>query len=669
MPSRPALALAFLVATSALAQEATSPSALPVVTVEPPCPEWTTPADRNQQSIPPHITVHYNPNAPGARLASAQSIALVFASVEPGPSEATTMLLTRSADGTWQAEFGTKPFDLLVFYFEDQQKRIDKNRGEYWDIPACDSGAQTPMSVSQLASTYEGRLVAPGIQRAPDLARAVDILKNHLKRRPNDYFLYFQLWHDELKIGGESDSAYEQVGREVDAYLDAHATDPDAMSQPSYFVGPEQRKLPPSVVEHYRKTVTALPQTAEPIQRNSKGVVYHIPRERFIQLTQRRVMFDLSELDYWPAFWEKDPRKRAAALLAFAAHYPESHKAGQAYWEAFRAEEVINDVAGVEAVCDKWAAFDPQYPDPLVVLARFYLDHKTKLDRAVQLLDAALPMYMKRPSGPPKSMLYVEIIPESTRDKGKIESLRGQAELLLNNLTAARADLETAAQAMPDKPDVLYALGRVREKMGANAEALDAYLTAATAPYQDSAAPRDAYERLFVAQHLGTREDADQKLFARIAARAQSAAAQYTPIPLDRPAPEFAFTDLTGKTFDNRAAQGKPTVLSFWSVWCTVCVPELPTLQDFQRQHSDLNFLSVAVGNKPEDVRALLSSHKLNALRVAVRSDWPQEFGVSELPTTIVMDRFGHIQFVHVGQLSDVAAILDKDLDALGTPN
>jgi hypothetical protein len=77
----------------------------------------------------------------------------------------------------------------------------------------------------------------------------------------------------------------------------------------------------------------------------------------------------------------------------------------------------------------------------------------------------------------------------------------------------------------------------------------------------------------------------------------------------------------------------------------------------------------VAVANEPEDVRALLSSHKLDALRVAVRSDWPQEFVVSELPTTIVMDRFGHIQFVHVGQLSDVAAILDKDLDALGTPN
>jgi len=128
-------------------------------------------------------------------------------------------------------------------------------------------------------------------------------------------------------------------------------------------------------------------------------------------------------------------------------------------------------------------------------------------------------------------------------------------------------------------------------------------------------------------------------------------------------------TYLAGRTFGNEAAQGKPAVLSFWSVCCTLCVLEPPTLQNFQRQHSGLNFLSVAIGARPEDVKSLLSSHKLNMLRHAIRNDWPQEFAVSELPATIVMDRFGHIQFVHVGQLSDVAATLGKDLDALGTPN
>ena len=668
MFSRLVLASAFLIATAALAQEATKLTAVPVVTFEPACPEWTRPADHSQHSLPPHITVHYNPNAPGARLATAQSVTLFLASVEPSPSETTTLPLIRSADGTWQAEFDAKSYNLLIFFFKDQENRIDNNRGEYWDIPMCLGGEQDSQSVSERASTYDGHLIAPGIQRAPNLARAVEILKGELKRRPDDYFQYFRLWHDELKIGGETDSAYEQVSREADAFVTAHGTDPDALSQIAGFIGPEQQKLEPNVVERYRKALVALPQSADAIQRSRTGVVNHIPRDRFIALIQPAVADDLSELDYWPASWEKDPGRRAAALLAFASHYPGSYRAGEAYAEAFRSERDINDVAGAEAVFNKWAAFDPENPDPLAVMAHFYIDHKMKLDRAVQLLDAALPLFAKRP-GRPKSFMSLEVMAGFPGNKGRIEFLRGQAYLLLNNLPAARADLETAAKAMPDKPDVLYMLGQCREKMGATTEALDAYQAAASAPYQDSAAPREAYERLFVAQKLGTVEDSDQKLFARISANARSAAAQYVPIPLDRPAPKFTFTDLAGKTFDNEAAQGKPTVLGFWSVWCAPCVPELPVLEDFHRLHPNVNLLTVAIHKNPEDVKAMLLSRKLETLPVALLNDWPQEFGVNQVPTTIVIDRLGHIQFVHVGQLSDLLAILDKDLDALGTPN
>jgi hypothetical protein len=71
----------------------------------------------------------------------------------------------------------------------------------------------------------------------------------------------------------------------------------------------------------------------------------------------------------------------------------------------------------------------------------------------------------------------------------------------------------------------------------------------------------------------------------------------------------------------------------------------------------------VAIGSKPEDVKSFLSARHLNTLRVALSDNWPQEFGPSAFPTTIVIDRFGQIQFVYVGQLADVGAILGKDLD------
>jgi thiol-disulfide isomerase/thioredoxin len=577
------------------------------------------------------------------------------------------MPLVRAADGTWQTEFDAKPYDLLMFFFKDEQARIDNNRGEYWDIPICREGEPDEVSVSERASTYDGRLIAPGIQRAPDLARAIDILKDDLQRRPDDYMLYFSLWDDELKMEGESSAAYEQVSRELDAFITAHGTEPEALEEISGFIGPEQQKLAVSVVKRYRQAAEALPQKASAVKGKAGTAV---PRdERFLANMQRAVSDILAELDYWPASWEKDPRKQSELLLAFAAKYPDSFRAGEAYAHAFRDEKEINDIAGAEAVFDKWVAFDPNNPDPLGVMAHFYIDHKLKLDRAVKLLDTAQPLVTKGRSAPVKSIAFSELTPGLPGSAGKTEFLRGQANLLLNNLPAARADLEVAAKAMPEKPDVLYTLGQVREKMGDNTQALDAYLAAASAAYQESPAPREAYERLFLAQKLGTKDDADQRLFARIAANARKAAAQYTPTPLDRPAPKFAFTDLAGNRFDNEAAQGKPTVLSFWSVWCAPCVPELPAIQDFQRQHPDVNLLAVAIGIKPEDVKAYLSSHKLNTLRVAIRNGWPEEFGVNQVPTTVVMDRSGRVQFVHVGQLSNVAAILDKDLDELRQPN
>ena len=601
MSSRLVLPFAFLFAAFAFSQDTSRPTAVPVVTVEPACPEWRSPALRGQRSLPPHITVRYNPNAPGARLVSAKAVSLVLANVVPNPSESTTMPLVRAGDGTWQTEFDAKAFTVMMFFFKDEGNRIDNNRGEYWDISICRGGEPDPMFVSQRASTYDGRLIAPGIQRAPDSARAIQILKDGLKRSPADYGLYYPLWQDELKAGGESPSAYEQVSGEVDAFITAHGTEPDALRQISDFVAFNRQKLLPGVVERLRQAVTALPRTAKPPQlTTSTGAVSDSSSEEVVRADAQQTVSDiLADFDFRTPDSEQDPKKQVEGYLAFTAKYPDNVLfTGIAYARAFRNEKELNDVSGAEAVFDRWVRFDEENPDPLVAMAHYYIDHKTKLDRAVQHLNAAAVLSTKGRSGPPKSYMFLELSSGAGGYASKIELLRGQANLLLNNLPTARTDLEAAAKAMPDKPDVLYALGQVREKMGDSTQALDAYLAAASAPYQESAAPREAYVRLFLAQKMGTQGDADKKLFARIAANAHSAAAQYIPIPVDRPAPKFTFTDLAGNRFDNEAAQGKPTILSFWSVWCAPCVPELAAFQDFQKQHPDVNLLTVAIGNK-----------------------------------------------------------------------
>ncbi len=618
------------------AQKVSTPE-VPVAAMEPACMEWVDAAERGQPMVPPSITVRYNPRAPGARLASPQSLTLVVAQPFTAGCESMKIPMTRAADGSWQAEFTPKPGSFIpsyaIFFFEDEKNAIDNHGGRFWDILGCSHGVPDEFAVQAQASTYDGRMLAPGIQRAPSLARAMNILKGDLARHPRRIYENVVIWTYELKLGADSPSAYEQVGSEVDAFITDHANEKIALLQLGGFIGPHQQKLPSSVVQRFRQVVAQLPG-ADDANRINSG------------------------LDYWLLSSEVDLQKRAQGYLAFAAKYPQS--AIDAYKEALNCEVELKDVAGAESVFEKLAALDRESLEPWFTMAQLYIDQQTKADRAVKLLDTADTILLRDRKRYVGSAFGWE--------QQRIQFLRGQAYVLLNDLAHARADFEAAAQATPDDPKVLYALGEVRERMRDMVPALEAYLAAASAPYQVSPAARDAYQRLFVAQNLGTTRDAEQRILDRVAENSNRAAAQYTPIAMNRPAPEFAFVDLAGKRFDNHDAKGKPAILTFWGVWCAACVTELPALQEFQKRHPGANLLAVEIGNTPQEVKSFLSSHNLDALRVAVRQDMPLEFGLSAYPNTLVIDRFGQIQFVHAGLLSNFGAILGKDLEAFPTP-
>jgi hypothetical protein len=101
------LVFAFALLTTAFgfSQDVSKPVDVSVVTVEPACPEWRMPTTRGQPMIPPHIIIQYNPQAPGARLTSAQSLTLVLASARAVRFDSTKIPMPRTAADTWQADF------------------------------------------------------------------------------------------------------------------------------------------------------------------------------------------------------------------------------------------------------------------------------------------------------------------------------------------------------------------------------------------------------------------------------------------------------------------------------------------------------------------------------------------------------------------------------------
>jgi thiol-disulfide isomerase/thioredoxin len=643
------------------AAKISAPVETPVAVIEPACMEWVEAAERGQPMIAPHITIRYNPQAPGARLKSAQSLTLAIANRRGIGFDTHRIPMTRAADGAWQAVFVPERNYIpgyAIFFFQDEKGAIDNHGGEYWDILKCHRGEPDSFSVAARASTYDGQLLAPGIQRVPNLARAVEILKEDLREDPHDYLRYSSLWTEELRMGNESPSAYEQVGKEIDAFVADYGDQYHALRQISSFVAYRQQKLPPGTVQRFRQGITPLMENAAQFYRRAGIPSSPAENPRLQTGIQRQVTDMLADLDYWPITWEQgNLQKQAEDYLAFVNTHPESIRTRDAYEGAFTCELEMKDASGAEGVLEKLMALDRDRPEPLTQMARFYVEQKAKLVRAVQLLDRAETILKNQEA---------HYAPELfKRQTGEINLLRGQAHMLLDDLPHARTDFEAAVRATPDDPKALLALGEVREKMGDSTQALAAYLAAASAPYQENSAPREAYERLFAAQKLGTSQDAEQKILERTAQNTNRAAAEYTPVAMNRPAPQFAFTDLAGKRFDNQAAKGKPTILTFWGVWCAPCVAEMPAMQEFQRRHPEVNILAVEVGSKPEEVKTFLSTHKLEGLRVAVCQDFPKEFGGGAFPNILVVDRFGQIQFVHAGQLADVGAILGKDLEAL----
>jgi thiol-disulfide isomerase/thioredoxin len=642
----------------------------------PSCPEAQIVAGKYQF---PALVFRYNPSAPDAELKSPGELNLRIADLtflSGVPVQSVPM--TKQPDGTWSTKLSLNGLEVsyFVFYFEDGLHRVDRNHGNYWDILGCTAGEPSAVAVMRQAMTWQGKLTAPGIERPLSLDRAIAILRDDLTRFPDHTADYGEIWIVELEQAGKTQAAFQQVASEIDRFLAAHGTDYDDVSMVCGVVAASQDGFPASTVAGLRQAVVNLPETAEAFVWN-RGRKQPVPRDTAWHRRMEKTMHDrlLAELDLWPAQNEPNDEKRVSLLLAYAASYSGSAQAGTAYLEAFTTEERLKNVPGAERVEAAWSAWDSKSPDPPAVLAHFYLNQKVKLDQALVLLNQAQALFdagilaLNDPAasrnidsfGKSRAIREVGISP---RSKGRIEFLRAQVELLSGDLPRARADFDAAEKAMAGNPEVEYAAGQAREKMGDLAPALDAYLAAASVLYTSALEAQPAYERVFVKLKRGSIEAADRQIEARIREAQKKVAAEYVPVRLNQAAPEFSFHAVNGRLVDNAAEKGRYAVINFWSVGCAPCRLELPGLLDFKRAHPKVDVTAVAIDDNPRRVRDYLVAHNLGALQVAVVSDLPSRLATG-WPTTLVFDGAGKLQFVHKGLMPDVEAILDKDLELL----
>jgi thiol-disulfide isomerase/thioredoxin len=124
-------------------------------------------------------------------------------------------------------------------------------------------------------------------------------------------------------------------------------------------------------------------------------------------------------------------------------------------------------------------------------------------------------------------------------------------------------------------------------------------------------------------------------------------------------APDFTASSLTGTPVTFASYRGKTVVLNFWGSWCPPCRAEAPTLEVLAQQYGSkgVAFLGDDVGDTPQNALSFeqgvgISYPSVNDPGYAIVQDFSQVAPISATPTTVVVDRTGHIAGMVLGSVS-----------------
>jgi len=124
-------------------------------------------------------------------------------------------------------------------------------------------------------------------------------------------------------------------------------------------------------------------------------------------------------------------------------------------------------------------------------------------------------------------------------------------------------------------------------------------------------------------------------------------------------APDFSGTTLTGTPLHFSSYRGKVVVLNFWGSWCVACRAEAATLSVVaeQEQPAGVSFLGVDLQDQTANALAFDKKDDVTYPSVsdpgeAVVLDFGSAVPISSTPTTLVIDRSGHVAGAVFGQVT-----------------
>jgi thiol-disulfide isomerase/thioredoxin len=147
---------------------------------------------------------------------------------------------------------------------------------------------------------------------------------------------------------------------------------------------------------------------------------------------------------------------------------------------------------------------------------------------------------------------------------------------------------------------------------------------------------------------------------------------------IDEDAPEFALKNTSGETVSLESLRGKTIILDFWATWCGPCKASFPGMQEVVTKYKDddtVVLLFVDTFEDGEDRETLVTDfiaknkydfHVVYDTKLENSQEFKvaDQYGVTGIPTKVVIDKNGKMRFKAVGYSGQTEKLV-KEMDIM----
>jgi thiol-disulfide isomerase/thioredoxin len=353
-----------------------------------------------------------------------------------------------------------------------------------------------------------------------------------------------------------------------------------------------------------------------------------------------------------------------ANLEDYLKKYPNSERQAEIVTELYKLSMKARDRNRAIIYAEKLVGDDDDNIDTLTNLIMMLRERKAESDSTTALAYAnELVKRFERiidASAKPARLSQAQWQDRKDRGIASVYLMRGRVQADLGADDKARADLMKSYQTAR-LAGAAVALGELAEKRKDADEAIDYYLQAFaislnTGDEIDLKSLRRKMGQLYSAKNGSEVGLGDRLLKAHDAflKEREERLAKLSPPNINEGVVDplkFTLTRVDGSPIKMDEQRGKVIVMNFWATWCGPCMTEMPLFEKAiakYKEDKDVFFLAITTDDDRELVAPFLKQYKFN-LPVAYAEYLDEHFGISSIPTTIILDRKGGVSFRQAG--------------------